>query len=329
MRHHLLGHSGLRVSELCLGTLTFGEQKAWGADPDEARCILSRFADAGGTFLDTAPNYGDGEAEAITGAFIAGARDDYIIATKFTASTAPHPLSGGNSRKAMIRSVEGSLRRLGTDHIDLLWLHFWDATTPLDEILRALDDLVRAGKILYTGFSDTPAWLVSRAVTMADLRGWARLVAIQLEYNILARTPERELLPMANALDLGRVCWGPLAAGALAGGERQRLAKMPAKLAENAAAVVKIAVELGLSPVALALGWLRSRDCIPIVGARTQGQIEAAFSPALLDTAVVQRLDAIAPVDPGFPHALIGSSYLRRFALGDLERVMRPKRPRA
>jgi aryl-alcohol dehydrogenase-like predicted oxidoreductase len=328
MRHRLLGHTGLRVSELCLGTLTFGERKDWGADADTARAILTRFADAGGTFLDTAPNYADGTAEEIVGDFTAGARDDFVIATKYTASTSRHPLAGGNSRKSLMRSVEASLKRLRTDHIDLLWLHFWDGTTPVAEVMRALDDLVRSGTVLYIGFSDAPAWIVSRAATMAEERGWVKPAAIQLEYNLLARTPERELLPMAEAMDLGRVCWGPLAAGALAGGERRRLARMPAKLAEGAAAVAAIAAEAGLSPPALALGWLLARDCLPVIGARVAGQLEAALSLAPLDPALLERVDAIAPVDPGFPHALIGSSYLRRFALGDPERTALPARPR-
>ncbi|NIJ09263.1 aryl-alcohol dehydrogenase-like predicted oxidoreductase [Sphingomonas vulcanisoli] len=328
MRHRLLGGSGLRVSELCLGTLTFGERKDWGADAEASRAILTRFADAGGTFIDTAPNYADSAAEEIVGAFVAGRRDDFVLATKFTASVNRHPLAGGNSRKAMLRSVEASLKRLGTDHIDLLWLHFWDGTTPIEEIARGFDDLVRSGKVLYTGFSDTPAWLASRAATMAELRGWVKPAAIQFEYNLAARTPERELVPMAEAMDLGRVCWGPLAAGALAGGERTRLAKMPPKLAETSAALSAIAAETGLTPIVLALGWLIARGCIPLIGARQPEQLDAALSLAPIDAAILARLDAIAPMDPGFPHALINSSYLRRFALGDPERLLPPARAR-
>ncbi|MDX3898935.1 MAG: aldo/keto reductase [Sphingobium sp.] len=328
MRHRLLGGSGLRVSELCLGTLTFGERKDWGADADTAFAILTRFSDAGGTFIDMAPNYGDGAGEEIVGAFVTGRRHDFVLATKFTAATQRHPLAGGNSRKAMIHSVEASLRRLGTDYIDLLWLHFWDGTTPIDEIARGLDDLVSSGKILYAGFSDTPAWLVSRAATIAELRGWARPVAIQLEYNILARTPERELLPMAEAMDLGRVCWGPLAAGALTGGEHTRLAKIPPRLAEGAAACVEIATAAGSSPIALALGWLISRGCVPVVGARRPEQLDEALALETIAPDVLAKLDAIATPDLGFPHALIGSSYLRRFALGEPDGLIPLARPR-
>jgi diketogulonate reductase-like aldo/keto reductase len=218
MRHRLLGRSTLRVSELCLGPLTFGERKRWGASDEDAAAILATFADAGGTFIDTAPNYAGGAAEQIVGRFIAGRRDDFVVAAKFTASARPHALAGGNGRKAMVRSVKASLTRLGTDQLDLLRLHYWDGTAPLDEILRALDDLTHAGKI-------------SQAVTIAELRGWAPIVATQLEYNVAARTAERELPPMANALDLGLLCWGPLAAGALTNdADPQRLpaTKIPA-----------------------------------------------------------------------------------------------------
>lgn len=325
MRQRLLGQSGLRVSELCLGTLTFGETKPWGADADTANAILAAFADAGGTFIDTAPNYADGAAEEIVGRFVAGRRHDFVLATKYTASNRRHPLAGGNSRKSLIRSVEDSLRRLGTDYIDLLWLHYWDGTTPLDEILRAFDDLVRAGKLLYVGLSDAPAWLVSRAATMAELRGWSRVVATQLEYNVASRDAERELLPMADALGLGVVCWGPFAASALAGGtdpRRRPVHTLPPRLAAVAASLIRLAEEAGTSNIALALRWLMQRPeggRIPLIGARTVEQLQAAIAAAgnPVPDAVIEGMDALAPPEPGFPHALIGSSYLRRLALGD------------
>lgn len=334
MRHKLLGPSGLRVSELCLGTLTFGENRVWGTDAEAAGVILRAFADAGGTFLDTAPNYGDGVAEEIIGRFVAGRRDDFVIATKFTAASSRHPLAGGNSRKSMIRSVDASLRRLGTDHIDLLWLHYWDGTTPLDEIMRALDDLVRAGKLLYIGISDTPAWLIGRAALLAELRGWSRVITAQFEYNLAARTAERELLPMAEALDLGIVCWGPLAAGALAGGgdpKRRSAEAVPPAIARVAAAVQARAQDAGLPPAALALRWLMARGLIPLVGARTPEQIVATITAAEKDIepALLTALDDLARPEMGFPHELIGSSYLRKLALGDPAVLLPPKRPRA
>jgi aryl-alcohol dehydrogenase-like predicted oxidoreductase len=338
MRHKLLGPSGLRVSELCLGTLTFGEKKDWGADAEAADAILAAFGDAGGTFIDTAPNYSGGAAEEIVGGFLKGHREDFVVATKFTASTSAHPLAGGNSRKSMVRAVEGSLRRLDTDHIDLLWLHYWDGTTPLEEILRALDDLVSAGKVLYTGISDTPAWLISRATTMAALRGWSPVVAVQLEYNLASRTAERELRPMATAMDLGVVCWGPLAAGALAGGtdpRRRKADAVPAHLARVASEVRRLSLDAGVTVPAMALGWLMQRQggasTIPIVGARSAEQIEATLAAAAteIDRTILVALDAIAPPELGFPHELIGSSYLRKLALGDPAALIPPARTRS
>ncbi|WP_337180557.1 aldo/keto reductase [Sphingopyxis granuli] len=329
MQHRLLGGTGLRVSSLCLGTLTFGDERPWGADEATSAAMLGAFAEAGGTFIDTAPNYGEGRAEEIVGKFLKGRRDKTVVATKFTASLDPHPLAGGNGRKAMRASVEASLKRLGTDYIDLLWMHFWDGTTPLEEILRGLDDLMREGKILYAGLSDTPAWLVSRALTLAEWRGWDRIAAIQIEYNIAARTPERELLPMAAALDLGVVCWGPLAAGALAGGEPTRMAKLPAPLAAAASALADVSRDTDYPAAALAIGWLIGRGHIPLIGARTGEQLAASLAMTDIPAEILARIDAIMPPEPGFPHALIGSSYLRRFALGDPQLIAAPRRPRA
>jgi|TARA_R110000782_G_scaffold79115_1_gene157315 aryl-alcohol dehydrogenase-like predicted oxidoreductase len=325
IRQKLLGPSGLRVSELCLGTLTFGEPKRWGADAESAAAILSAFVDAGGTFIDTAPNYASGVAEEIVGCFIRGRRDNLVIATKFTAAAEVHPLAGGNSRKSMMRAVEGSLTRLGTDHIDLLWLHYWDGTTPADEILRAFDDLVRAGKVLYVGLSDTPAWVVSRAATIAELRGLTPVIASQIEYNVAARTAERELLPMADALGLGVVCWGALAAGALAAGDqplRRAPDSLPPTLAKVADAIAQLSAESGVAPISLALHWLMDRPggrMIPLIGARTEVQIRntIAAAAAEVDGALLAALDGIAPPRLGFPHELIASPYLRKLALGD------------
>jgi aryl-alcohol dehydrogenase-like predicted oxidoreductase len=338
MRYKLLGTSGLRVSELALGTLTFGEPKGWGTPPDVARNILEAYAARGGLFLDTAPNYAGGAAEAIVGDFLGAERERFVVATKYTASNDHHVLAGGNSARTMIRSVEESLKRLKTDFIDVLWLHYWDGTTPLVEILKASEALIASGKIRYFGFSDTPAWIVSRAVTLAELRGWSLPVAIQLEYSLAARDGERELLPMARALGLGAVCWGPLAAGALAGGpdpQRRRAEALPATLRAVAGTVAQISARAGHAPVDLALRWLLRRpdsgNAIALLGARTPDQLNRCLDATEGDLGedLIAALDAATATDLGFPHNLIASSYLRKLALGDPAAVSAPLRPRS
>src|SRR5829696_6097273 len=199
MRYKLLGRTGLRVSEFCLGAMIFGDSRGgWGASRDEAARIVERFAAAGGNFIDTANYYAGGESERIVGELIAADRERWVVATKYACSLNPtDPNAGGGHRKSLVQSLESSLRRLGTDYIDLLWLHIWDAFTPVEEVVQALADQVRAGKVLYLGISDTPAWLVSQAVSLADLRGWTRFAALQIPYSLVERTVERELLPMA------------------------------------------------------------------------------------------------------------------------------------
>src|SRR5437660_8564682 len=212
--YRLLGRSGLRVSPLALGTMTFG----WGADRDEAKAIFDAYVERGGNFIDTANGYSDGTAEQLVGEFAHARREELVIATKYSMPMRPgDPNSGGNSRKSMIRSVEASLSRLRTDYVDLLYLHMWYGDTPVEEVLRAMDDLVRSGKVLYVGMSDIPAWQVSRMQAIADLRGWAPLVALQIPYNLVERTVERELIPMAQTMGLGVVPWSPLAGGVLTG----------------------------------------------------------------------------------------------------------------
>lgn len=324
LRQVLVGRSGLRSSEVALGTMTFGDGRSWGCPAEEALAIMARFADAGGTTIDTAPNYAEGRSEEIVGEFAQGRRDELVISTKYTASSSPHPLAGGNSRRSMTQSVEASLRRLRTDRIDLLWLHFWDGTTPIDEVLRAADDLVSAGKVLYFGLSDTPAWIASRAVTLAEERRQTPVVAVQLEYNVAARGVERDLLPMANALGLSAFCWGPLAAGALAGGREpqrmsdERIAPLTRQVREGLAA---IALRVGASPRRLALRWLMQSGAgrIPIVGARTATQIDEILADLAepLDAATLAEVDALADGGALFPMPLIASPYLRRFALGN------------
>ncbi len=210
MRYRLLGRSGLRVSELCLGTMTFGEDWQFGASKDESRAIFDAFCSAGGNFINTADAYTYGTSEELVGEFIAAERDRFVVSTKYSLSTRPDdPNGGGNHRKNMFRAVEQSLGRLKTDFINVYWLHAWDSVTPVEEVMRGLEDLVRSGKVLYVGVSDTPAWVVSQANTLAELRGWTKFIGLQTEYSLIERTAERELLPMARALGVGVLAWAP------------------------------------------------------------------------------------------------------------------------
>ena len=218
MRYKLFGHgTGLRVSELALGCGTFGTRWGYGSELAEAKQVFDGYVEAGGNFLDTADSYQVGQSEEWVGQFITGRRDDFVLATKFTLGLRPGAplLAVGNSRKTMVSSVEASLKRLNTDRIDLYWVHMPDGVTSSEEIVRGLDDLVRSGKVLYIGLSDFPAWRVARAATIAELRGWAPIVGLQIEYSLIERTPDRELLPMAQGLGLGVVGWSPLGGGLL------------------------------------------------------------------------------------------------------------------
>jgi aryl-alcohol dehydrogenase-like predicted oxidoreductase len=336
MRIRMVGGSGLRSSEIALGTMTFGETRAWGTPPEEAEAILAAYVERGGTTIDTAPNYAGGASEEIVGRFAKGRREELVLSTKFTASGSPHSVAGGNSRRAMMQSVEASLRRLGTDRIDLLWLHFWDFTTPLDEVLRAADDLVRAGKILYFGLSDTPAWLASRAVTIAELTRSAPVAALQLEYNAATRDVEHELLPLADACDLGVFCWGPLAAGALAAGDgpvRRAASSVPDDVSQIAGRLKTIVGDMGCPVGAVALRWLLQSpqaQCFPILGARTAKQLADVLDGLgdPLGGDVLAAIEALARPPAIFPNRLIRSSYLRKFAFGDSARFEMPDRPR-
>ncbi|NEQ41509.1 MAG: aldo/keto reductase, partial [Okeania sp. SIO3I5] len=214
MQYKLLGKSGLRVSELCLGTMTFGDDWGWGSSQQESKTIYDSFREAGANFIDTANVYTNGTSEKFLGEFIASERDAVVLATKYTNGLGDkNPNGGGNQRKNMVQSVEASLKRLNTDYIDLLWLHIWDFMTPAEEVMRAFDDLVRAGKVLYIGISDAPAWVVAQCNTLAELRGWTQFVGLQIEYSLIQRTPERELLPMSRTFDIGVTAWSPLAGG--------------------------------------------------------------------------------------------------------------------
>ncbi|GAA3931130.1 aldo/keto reductase [Microbacterium soli] len=337
-----LGRSGLRVSPLALGTATFGQDWGWGADKAESRRLFEHYAESGGNFIDTAVTYTNGTSERFISEFVGDARDDFVLSTKYSTLRNPtDPNSGGAGRKSLFGAVETSLQQLNTDYIDLLYLHVWDPSTPLEEILRGLDDLVRQGKVLYIGISNTPAWQIARLDTIADLRGWSPLAAVQLEYNLVERTPERDLLPMADELGLGTVLWSPLAGGILTGKySRNDLAAQPSEddgtrrsfnlalggINERSLAIVEtvrgIAEEAGGTPAQVSLAWALSRPAVtaPIVGARTLAQLQdnlGALEVELTD-AQIARLDAISAVDLGFPHDMLGSDHIRTQTRGEL-----------
>jgi aryl-alcohol dehydrogenase-like predicted oxidoreductase len=327
MRYKLLGKSGLRVSELCLGSMTFGDDWGWGAPREESQRIFDAFVQAGGNFVDTANNYTDGTSEKFIGEFTKADRDHFVIATKYTLNEfATDPNFGGNHRKNMRRSVEGSLKRLDTDYIDLLWLHMWDGMTPVEEVMRALDDLVRAGKVLYVGISDTPAWVVSQANMLADLRGWSRFVAYQGEYSLASRAPERDILPMTRAMEMTYLPWGILEGGEITGKynapseESRRSKDTSERIKKIAAVLLALAAETGHTPSQIAINWVRQRPypMIPILGARTEKQLqdnlgclEFELTPAQID-----RLNEASPIDLGFPHSFLNTPHVRGLIFG-------------
>ncbi|MEH2047917.1 aldo/keto reductase [Nostoc sp.] len=333
MKYKLLGKSGLRVSELSLGTMTFGEDWGWGASVDESRKIFDSYVEAGGNFIDTANGYTDGSSEKIVGELIAKERESFVVATKYSFPLQMNgkkgdPNASGNHRKNLIQSLEGSLKRLNTDYIDLFWLHAWDFTTPIEEVLRSLDDVVRQGKVLYIGISDTPAWIVSQANTIAHYQGWTQFVALQIEYSLIQRTPERDLIPMAKALDLALTPWSPLGGGVLTGkynkpsqegGEQGRVASLGGEVSQKnlaiAQVVSEVAAEIGHTPSQVALAWLRAQTgvIIPIVGARklTQFKDNLASLDVSLSPEHLQRLDEVSQIELGFPHDFLHSDMIR------------------
>jgi aryl-alcohol dehydrogenase-like predicted oxidoreductase len=330
MRHVMFGRSGLRVSELCLGAMLFGDPREFGTGRDESRALFDAFAEAGGSFIDTADHYADGESEKLVGEFLRSNRDHFVVSSKWSVSKSGGLQGSGNSRRNMMRAVDASLRRLGTDRIDLYSLHVWDFATPCEEVMRGLDDLVRAGKVLYVGISDTPAWVVSRANMLAELRGWSAFAGLQIEYNLTARTPERDLLPMAKALGLAVTAWSPLAGGALSGkygagkvnGGRRSASPIPQRVLEVAAEVTRIAERIGATPANVALAWVRQQTCavpiVPIIGARTRSQLESNLKSLELelDEAMLRRLDEVSRIELGFPHDFLRTDYVRSLLHG-------------
>ncbi len=328
--YSLLGRSGLRVSPLCLGTMTFGTEWGWGSPRETVFAILDRYFEAGGNFLDTADGYTNGKSEELIGEWLQARalRDRAVLATKFTFNASPgDPNAGGNGRKNIHRALEGSLRRLKTDYLDLYWMHAWDGLTPVEEVVRALDDLVRAGKIRYAGFSDVPAWYLARAQTLAELRGFAPLIALQLEYSLVERTIEREHVPAALELGLGVCPWSPLASGFLTGKYRRvgvkakgegRLEAIQGggnpsfekifteknwRIVETLVAVAK---ELGRSPAQVALNWVTKRPGVTstILGATKLPQLEENLRALEFDipAALAQKLDAASALETAHPY---------------------------
>ena len=320
MKYRLFGNTGLRVSELFLGAMTFGEQGGVGAPPEECRRILGAYADAGGNVIDTAINYRGGASEEILGELLAGRRDRFVLATKYTVSRdRDDPNAAGNHRKNLRLSLETSMRRLRTDYLDIYWVHLWDRHTPVEETLSALDDQVRAGRILYAGISDAPAWIVARANTLAQWRGWTPFAGLQVPYSLLQRDIERELLPMAEAFGLTVAAWSPLAGGVLSGkftgaqppepGTRTDPALLTDRQRQVAAAVADVAADLGATPAQVAIAWIRARSPAvhPIIGARHLGQLQDNLGSleVTLPGEAVKRLESAAEFDPGFPSSFI------------------------
>ena len=317
MRYQLFGPSGLRVSKLFLGAMTFGEQGGVGAPLDECRRIVNAYEDAGGNVIDTAINYRGGESETIVGELLVGRRDRFVVGTKYTVSRdRTDPNGAGNHRKNVRLSLEMSLRRLQSDYIDIYWVHIWDEFTPIDETMRALDDAVRAGKVLYIGLSDTPAWVVSRANTLAEWRGWATLAGLQVPYSLLQRDVERELLPVAEAYGMTLAAWSPLAGGILSGKftgysspeDGTRIAPDTISDHDRAVAITvqEVAAELGASPAQVSIAWTmaRSQAVCPIIGARRLDQLvdNVAALECKLPPEAMERLESVAGHIKGFPY---------------------------
>lgn len=341
MKYKLLGNSGLRVSELCLGTMTFGLEWNWGADYENSKKMFDVYREAGGNFIDTANRYTEGTSEKFLGDFIQSEREKIVLATKYSLKTAAgDPNVCGNHRKNLVQALDASLKRLKTDYIDLYWLHAWDFTTPIDEVMRSLDDQVRAGKILYVGVSDTPAWIVSRANTIAELRGWTPFIGLQIEYSLIQRTVERDLIPMADSLGLSILAWSPLGSGLLSGKYFTKENSEPKRLKENskrfsernisiANLVVKIAGEIGAAPSQVALKWLMQHhsDTIPIIGGRSSSQIKENINclNITLTEEQMQQLDEISKIDLGFPHEFLKEDNIKEILFaGTYNQIVKP-----
>ena len=322
MKYRLLGRSGVKVSELALGAMTFGTEMGIGVEKEESRKVYDRFREEGGNFIDTANVYNKGTSETFLGEFMAGERERLVLATKYTGGMRSKDMNAsGNSRKNMMESVHASLKRLNTDYIDLYWVHARDPLTPVDEMMRAFDDLVTQGKVLYVGVSDTPAWVVAQANTMAELRGWSRFVGLQIRYSLIDRTVERELLPMSRAFDLAVTPWGIVGSGILSGkynldekapGRASARGPIDERSLHIAAKVMEVAEAVGATPTQVAISWLLRgpANIIPLIGARTVEQLDENLGclDVHLDDEQMQLLNDISAISPGFPHDMLSQS---------------------
>jgi aryl-alcohol dehydrogenase-like predicted oxidoreductase len=331
MKYKLLGNSGLRVSELALGTMTFGDDWGWGASKEVSKKIFDSFVDRGGNFIDTANYYTNGTSEKFVGEFIKEDRDRFVVTTKYSLFMDRNNInSGGNHRKSLVSSIKKSLDRLHLDYVDLLLLHAWDSLTPIEEVMRALDDIVRDGKALYIGISDTPAWIVAQGQTLAKERGWTSFINLQVQYSLIERAVERDLLPMANKLGLGVTSWGPIGSGILSGkyskpisdAEERRLKDDNPRLNEKNMSIVKevqnIADQLGTSSAQVALRWVMDQNTIPIIGSRKYDQVtdnmgclEVSLSPDQLTL-----LNEVSKIQLGFPHDFLQSEGVKDILYG-------------
>lgn len=330
MKYKLFGSTGLRVSEISLGTMTFGTEWGWGCDYSASKEIFDLYREKGGNFIDTANRYTEGTSEKYCGEFIKGERDFFVLATKYTLyEEYGNPNGAGNGKKNMVQSVEKSLKRLGTDYIDLLWVHAWDGTTKMEEVMRGLDDLIRAGKVLYIGVSDTPAWVVSRSNAIAELKNWTAFAGLQIEYSLMERTPERDLLPMAKHEKMAVTPWGPLAGGALTGkylnNDPGRLMSDNPRLNERNTNIVKTVVEcanrMGITPAQLALKWVMQQDksYIPIIGATKARQLEESMTATELEEIpfdIMYELNSVSSIDLGFPHTFLNTERIKDIIFG-------------
>lgn len=337
MKYKRLGNSGLKVSEICLGAMTFGKEWGWGSTYGESKKVFDTFANAGGNFIDSADFYTNGTSEKYLGEFVGSERERFVIATKYTLNTHPEdPNAGGNHRKNLVQSLDASLKRLNMDYIDVYWVHAWDAMTPVEEMMRALDDQVKLGKILYIGISDAPAWVVARANTIAEQRGWTPFTALQTQYSLVERTSERELLPMTNALDIGVTAWSPLAGGILTGkynmdtDEEKRYTpenpwtapNLTERNLEIAKTVINTAKELDQTPAQVAINWIRQKNpsnkIIPIVGARSEKHIKDNLQclDFEIPAELMEKLDNVSQISLGFPHEFLNIEHVRQLIHG-------------
>lgn len=339
MRYKLLGRSGLRVSELALGTMTFGEDWGWGASKDVSKQIFDVFAEAGGNFIDTSCNYTNGTSEKFIGEFIKSERDRFVVATKYSLRVgkghAADPNYGGNSRKSMVRSVEESLKRLDTDHIDVLYLHMWDFRTPVEEVLQSVTNLIASGKVLYFAFSDTPAWVVSYAIAKSADFGWASPAALQVPYSIMDRSVERAEIPMANEHGLSILAWGLLEGGILSGkysqpsDEPRRESKVSEREMQTGAAVANIAQEIGCLPAQVAIAWARqqNKNIIPILGCRTlkQAQDNLGCLNINLTSPRIEALNSLTDFKLGFPLSFLKGDHVGGLLFGETLKKLETK----